>query len=295
MLETVTSVTEIELVLDAKATLAEGPAWDARTQTLYWVDILERRLHILDETAHFVQLEDVVSCVAPCADGGPILALHNRLAKINLHSGALTVLAVLGEEPSTNRFNDGKCGPDGRFLAGTMDVGEREASGSLYSLAPDGQVSRLLAGVTISNGMAWSPDHKTLFHIDTPTREVRAYAYNVDTGQVAFERVAVRVPAEHGWPDGMTSDMDGNLWIAMWGGSQVTRWDPEAGRLLDQFRVPAPHVTSCVFGGKAMNDLYVTSARQGLGERELADFPQSGGVFRLRTSVTGMPTFEFGG
>ena len=152
----------------------------------------------------------------------------------------------------------------------------------------------MLSGVTISNGLAWSVDHKTFYYIDTPTREVKAFDYDLATGQIANPRVAIYVPESLGWPDGMTSDTDGNLWIAMWGGAQVTKWNPNTGKLLEQIPVPALHTSACVFGGKDMNELYVTSARKGMSEADLKKYPLSGGLFKVITNVEGMPTFEFG-
>jgi sugar lactone lactonase YvrE len=192
-----------------------------------------------------------------------------------------------------NRFNDGKCDPAGRFLAGSMDDAEVEASGSLYSLAPDGTVKTLLSGTRISNGLAWSPDYHTFYYIDTPTRVVMAYDYNLATGEIANPRPAVSVPPELGWPDGMTSDVEGMLWVALWGGAKLTRWNPATGQLVAEIPIPALNVSSCAFGGPDLTDLYVTSARKGMTAEQLAKYPLSGGLFRIRTNSQGMPTFEF--
>jgi sugar lactone lactonase YvrE len=175
-----------------------------------------------------------------------------------------------------------------------MDNAEVEASGSLYSLSPNGTMKTLLTRVRISNGLAWSPDYATIYYIDTPTRLVMAYAYDLVTGDISQPREAIHVLEELGWPDGMTSDRDGNLWIAMWGGAALTKWDPASGRLLQTIPIPALNVTSCAFGGEKFTDLYITSARKGLSEEQLAQYPLTGGLFRLRTNVQGMPTFAFG-
>ena len=281
----------IELLLDAKASLGEGPAWDAKTQTLYWVDILEKRVYA--GTKILAQLDDYIGCLAPRKNGNLVLGTRSGFADLNVDTGQLTVLASLDSDPPTNRINDGKCDPAGRFLAGTMDMNETDPNGALYSF--DGkQITRLLDGITISNGLAWSPDHKTFYYIDTPTREVKAFDYDLSTGQIANPRVAIHVPDSLGWPDGMTSDADGNLWIALWGGAQVTKWNPNAGKLLEQIAVPALHTSACVFGGKDMNELHITSARKGMSEADLKKFPLSGGLFKVVTDVTGMPTFKFG-
>ncbi len=278
-----------QLILDAKATLGEGPAWDSKTQTLYWLDILEKRIYA--GTRILAELDDFVGCLAPRRNGNLLVGKRFSFVDLEPTTGQVTVLASVSE-PSENRFNDGKCDPAGRFLAGSMDMNEKDPSGALYSF--DGkQVTRLLNGVTISNGLAWSVDHKTFYYIDTPTREVRAFDYDVANGQIANPRVAFTVPESLGWPDGMTSDTEGYLWIAMWGGAQVTKWNPNTGKLLEQIPVPALHTSSCVFGGKDMNELYITSARKGMSEADLKKYPLAGGLFKVITNVVGMQTFEF--
>lgn len=278
-----------ELFLDAKATLGEGPAWDAKTQTLYWVDILEKRIHAGMEL--LAQLDDFIGCLAPRKNGNLILGKRASFVDFEPAASRQTVLAALAESPG-NRINDGKCDPAGRFLVGTMDINEKDPTGAVYSF--DGkEIKQLFSSITISNGLAWSPDQKTFYYIDTPTREVKAFDYDVSTGEVANPRVTVSVPESMGWPDGMTSDMQGNLWIAMWGGAQVTRWNPRIGQLLEQVSIPVLQPSSCAFGGKNMNELYVTSARLGMSEAGIRKYPLSGGLFKVGTKVEGMPTFEF--
>jgi sugar lactone lactonase YvrE len=291
---------QAELLYDAKATLGEGPIWDARTQTLDWLDILNKRIYA--DADILVELDEFVGCIAPRKNGGLVLTKrfsfwtfepfdHTQDKPASVRS---TLLLALTDEPSSNRFNDGKCDPGGRFIAGTMDMNGKDPGGSLYSF--DGRsVTKILGDITVSNGMAWSPDHKTFYYIDTPTRTVRAFDYDLETGTIANPRVVITVSEALGWPDGMTSDTQGNLWIAMWGGAKLTKWNPDTGALLEQIPVPAKNVSSCVFGGRNMNELYITSARVGLDEATLKQYPLTGGVFRLETNVEGMPTFEFAG
>lgn len=279
----------VELIFDAKATLGEGPAWDAKTQTLFWVDILEKRIYADNEL--FVELDDWVGCLAPCKNGHLILGTRASFLDFEPATAKQTVLYTLNES-SDNRMNDGKCDPAGRLLAGTMAMNESDASGNLYSFNGK-EAEVLIPNVTISNGMAWSPDYKTFYYIDTPTREVKAFDYDLKTGRIANPRVAIDIPESFGWPDGMTSDMQGNLWIAMWGGAQVTKWNPRKAELLETISVPALHTSSCVFGGKNMNELFITSARHGMNNEEIKKYPLSGGLFKLITNVEGMPTFEF--
>jgi sugar lactone lactonase YvrE len=264
---------------------------------LYWVDIHAGILHTFNPSSgakRTVSLGEPVGCVAPSRIGSLILALRSGFWTLNQPAGTLTQLAVPERIPG-NRFNDGKCDPAGRFLAGTMDDAEEEASGSLYSLSSDGTLKSLLTGLRISNGLTWSPDYKTFYFIDTPTHLVMAYDYDLETGDIANPRPVVRLPPELGWPDGMTSDQEGMLWIALWGGAKVTRWDPATGRMVAAHPVPALNVTSCIFSGPDLSDLYITSARKGMSAAQLAEYPLSGGLFRLKTEVCGLPTFEFGG
>jgi sugar lactone lactonase YvrE len=280
-----------ELHYNAKATLGEGPAWDAKTQTLYWVDVLEKRIYAGSKL--FLQLDDFVSCLAPRKDGGLVIAQRFGFWTFEPETSKLFTLASPKGEPSNNRFNDGKCDPRGRFVAGTMDHNEQETSGSLYSLSPEGRIKKLMKDVRISNGLGWSPDCKTMYFIDTPTRDVKAFEYDIETGQIANPRVLIHFEDTFGWPDGMTMDSNGNLWIAMWGGARVTQWNAK-GMLMEQFGIPALNPTSCVFGGPDMNELFITTARVGMDAAAMKKYPQAGGVFRMQTSVTGMPTFEFG-
>ena len=286
---------QAKILLDAKATLGEGPVWDAKSQTLYWIDILEKRIYAGTEV--IARLDKFIGCLALHPGGTLLTALSggdgvSSFVDLRVDSSQQTVLATV-RESATNRFNDGKCDPAGRFLVGSMDMNEKDPIGSVYSF--DGkQVTKLFGGVTISNGLTWSPDYKTFYYIDTPTRKVQAFDYDLATGQIANPRVAIRIADTLGWPDGMTSDTDGNLWIALWGGAQVTKWNPQTGQLLEQIPVPALQTSSCVFGGKGMNELYITSARKGMSEADLKKYPLSGGLFKVETKVTGMPTFEFG-
>lgn len=279
-----------EILFDVKATLGEGPAWDEKTQTLYWVDILGKRIYAGGEV--LTELDDYIGCLAPTKNGHLIVGKRASFVDFDPATSQQTVLVTLPES-ATNRMNDGKCDPTGRLIAGTMDMNETDPTGSVYSY--DGKSNRVLFhDVTISNGMAWSADHKTFYYIDTPTCEVRAYDYDVKTGEIANRRKAFDVPKSLGWADGMTSDTEGNLWIAMWGGAQVTRWNPNTGQLLEQIPVPALQSSCPVFGGKNRNELYVTSARKGMSESDLSKYPLSGGLFKVETKYEGMPTFEFG-
>ena len=288
---------EAELLLDARAELGEGPCWDARLGVLHWVDIHAGRLHTFDPDGggdHFLNLGEPIGCCAPQKGGGMVVALRSGLYSLDLPTGSRVHLAAPEQVPG-NRFNDGKCDPAGRFLAGSMCNSETKPTGSLYSLSPTGEINTLLTGLSISNGLTWSPDGGTFYFIDTPTLTVMAYEYDLDNGRLSNPRPVIRVPESAGYPDGMTSDCEGMLWIALWGGACVSRWDPGTGKMTASFPLPALQPSSCIFGGSNLAELYITSAREGLTPQQLDQYPLSGGLFRLETGTQGMPTFEFGG
>ncbi|GAB4542809.1 MAG: SMP-30/gluconolactonase/LRE family protein [Anaerolineales bacterium] len=280
---------QTQLLFNAQATLGEGPAWDEKTQSLYWVDIPQKKIYCGVEP--LAELDATVGCLAPSANGNLILGLGRGVATFEILSRRAHSLAAL-DEPRNNRVNDGKCDPAGRFLFGTMDMLERDASGALYSFNGE-NVTRLLSGIRISNGLAWSPDYKTFYYIDTPTRQVQAFDYDLASGSLSNPRIAIRMPESFGFPDGMTSDSQGCLWVACWGGAQVTRWNPNTGELLERVPVPALHTSACVFGGKKRNELYVTSARAGMSAADLKKYPLSGGLFKVETKFEGIETFAF--
>jgi sugar lactone lactonase YvrE len=292
-----------ELVLDVRADLGEGPAWEPHTGSLYWVDIHAGRLHIFnpdDGTDRSIGMGEYLGCAAPRRSGGLVLGLRSGFATIDSPLSMekqLEPRTLVNPEPHLpgNRFNDGKCDPAGRFLAGSMDDAEIKPTGSLYSLSPDGSVKTLLTGTRIANGLAWSPDYHTFYFIDTPTRTVMAYDYDLATGAIANPRPVISVPPEMGWPDGMTSDSLGQLWVALWSGAKLTRWNTASGQLLEEISFPALNVSSCAFGGPHLTDLYVTTARKEMDSAQLAKYPLSGGLFRIRTNIQGLPTFAFGG
>ncbi|GAB4501789.1 MAG: SMP-30/gluconolactonase/LRE family protein [Anaerolineales bacterium] len=294
-----------ELLLDARATLGEGPAWHARRKQLLWLDIEQKQIHFYNPKSgedSTLTLGIRPGCLVPAPGGDLLLGVEHGFARLRLPPAAdgllpaenFTWLAQPESHLPDNRFNDGKCSPEGRFLAGSMDTHEENPCGALYSLSPDGVLQTLKSGLTISNGLTWSADGRTLYHIDTPTRQIVAHEYDPASGEIGAARVVVRVPAALGWPDGMTSDSRGNLWVGMWGGAALSVWNPTSGELLESIPLPAKNVTSCAFGGDSLNELYITSARRGLSAADLAAYPLSGGLFRLKTRLAGAPTWEFG-
>ena len=284
----------IEVVTAAGAELGEGPVWDARSGRLAWVDITANRLHLTDTATgatDTIELPLAVGAVAPRAAGGFVAALQDGFWVVG-EGPALRITALPEARPGL-RFNDGKCDPAGRFWAGTMAYDQGPGAGALYRLDHDGSATLVLDGVTVSNGLAWSRDGGTLYYIDTPTQRVDAFSYSPLTGAIGDRRPEIRIPPEAGAPDGMTIDEEGGLWIALWGGGAVHRYVD--GRLDRVIHVPVSQPTSCSFGGPGLDELYVTSAWEGLSSRERRAQPLAGALFRVRPGVRGMPPAVFDG
>jgi sugar lactone lactonase YvrE len=281
---------DAEIVLDAHAELGEGPAWEAANRKLVWVDIKASHVHRFDPATGEDQTLDVgqhVGAAVPRADGGLLLALRDGFARFA--GGAVSSIAQVEADRPENRMNDGKCDPRGRFWAGTMADDERPGVGTLYRLDERG-VTPMVTGVTISNGLAWSADERTMYYIDTPTGGVDAFDYDPDTGSISDRRRVVTIPEGNGTPDGMTLDDEGCLWVALWGGWGVHRYLPD-GSLDTVVPLPVKQVTSCAFGGEGRDELYITSAAIGLSPEERAAQPHAGALFRCRPGVAGpLPT-----
>ncbi|MEO6000660.1 MAG: SMP-30/gluconolactonase/LRE family protein [Chitinophagaceae bacterium] len=289
-----------ELVLPHRCLLGEGPVWDADNKKIIWLDIMKGEIHQFSQPLaqhEVMSVGQTIGAIALKTSGGWIAALQHGFATIDMEKKTIEPIADPEEGLSKNRFNDGKCDPSGNFWAGTMDhINDESGAGNLYVLKKDLSISVRIKQVTCSNGMAWSLDHKTFYYIDSPTRQVVAYDFDVKHGVITNKKVIITIPVEEGYPDGMTIDREGMLWIAHWDGWKVSRWNPLSGKLIHQFLLPVARVTSCTFGGEAMNDLYVTSAYIGLNENDLQVQPLSGCLFVIRNcGFEGHAPFRFEG
>ncbi|MGA2481403.1 MAG: SMP-30/gluconolactonase/LRE family protein, partial [Spirochaetia bacterium] len=217
------------------------------------------------------------------------------LAEFVPETGSLKRLIPLEADIPENRSNDGKCDPAGRFWVGSMAPDDHEGGASLYRLEKDYSLCRVLSGVTISNGLVWSHDRTKMYYIDTPTRHVFAFDYRLETGEISNRRVCIEIPQGRGFPDGMTIDEEGMLWIALFGGWGVSRWNPLNATMLEYVEMPVKNITSCSFGGERLDELYVTSARILNTESELAQQPHAGNLFHLEPGVRGVPLAVFAG
>lgn len=285
----------VECVAEVKAVLGEGPVWVEREQALYWVDIKGKRIFrrgvdggVTEWTPPFQ-----VASLAPRADGGFVAGTEHGFAFVDPAAGLYDVLADPERERTTNRFNDGKIDRSGCFWAGTMDDEEKLSSGALYRLCPRLDPVRVDDGYRVTNGPAFSPDGAILYHNDS-ARQV-TYAFDLDaSGAVSNKRVFARFGKGEGYPDGMTVDAEGCLWIAFWDGWCLRRLSP-AGERLETLRVPVQRPTSCAFGGPKLDQLFITSARIGLGEAALVGQPQAGGLFVAVPGAIGLSEPTFGG
>jgi sugar lactone lactonase YvrE len=196
-------------------------------------------------------------------------------------------------EGTGDRMNDAKCDPEGRLYAGSMST-SGGFTGSLYRVDANLEVVALVDEVGISNGLAWSSDRASMYYIDTPLGTVDRFSYDPGTGHISDRTVVVRIDPGFGAPDGMCIDTEDHLWVAVWGGGVVRRYDP-AGVLVDELKLPAPRVTSCCFGGADYDEMYVTTAREGMSEAQLDRYPLSGSVFRFSPGATGRPPVAFAG
>ncbi|MEF3327570.1 SMP-30/gluconolactonase/LRE family protein [Oceanobacillus oncorhynchi] len=285
-----------ELVQDEKAHLGESPSWDSEGQVLYWIDSARGNLYIYDpknERNRKMEIGEHIGSVAPKNEQEVIMATESGIYLFHLETEKKTFITNPNKH-SENIFNDGKCDPFGRFWVGTVNgVDAEKFTGELFCLQLDYSIATKIQSVGCSNGITWSPDYQTMYYIDTLAYKIVAFDYDLNTGDINNKRTVVIIPEKFKLPDGMSGDMEGNLWVAHWDAGVICCWDPNNRNLLETIKLPVPRVTSCVFGGEKRNELYVTSARTGLTEKELASHPYSGGLFRINMDVQGLPTFSF--
>lgn len=286
-----------DLVLDAHAEIGECPVWDDETATLVWVDQPRGVVHRFDPVTGIDEqlvVGQPVGAVALRKSGGLVLALRDGFGLVDADGGEMRLVCETELERTDTRMNDGKCDSAGRFWAGTMALDYTPGAGTLYRLDPDLTATAIVHDVTCSNGLAWSPDDRTMYFVDSFASGVDAFDFDPADGSVENRRRLVEIDPSEGQPDGMTIDRDGFLWVALWGGSCVRRYAPDD--TLDAcVRVPVAQVTSCAFGGPGLDDLYITSAGDGLTSDGWSVQPQAGGLFRASPGVGGAATRRFAG
>jgi sugar lactone lactonase YvrE len=287
---------EATCVLDCACLLGEGPIWNHQLGVLEFVDILSGRLHRFDPRSGRHQVTDVgshIGCFAPRQGGGYVVGVKDGFGLVGPQGGAVEMVApVLAGHPEL-RMNDGKCDPRGRFFAGSMGYDFTPGAGSLYRFDPDGSVHTVVEGVTVSNGLDWTDDQRTMYYVDSMAYGVDRFDYDVDSGAIANRRRAIDVANDTAAPmgmtvaDGITLDSEGALWVAMHGSGEVRRHAPD-GTLLQTVTIPPVGATSVAFGGENLDELYITCAAL-----ENHPAPNGGGIFRCRPGVSGRPANFF--
>jgi sugar lactone lactonase YvrE len=285
------------LLLDAKADLGEGPLWSARDQAIYWTDIKVAKLNryqLADGATQSWDIPDMIGwAIERREKPGFIAGLAHAIAEVSLEPFTVTHRCAIEADKQANRLNDAKADPEGRIWFGTMHNPEQEKSGAFYRLDPDFSLHEVDRGYIVANGPTFSPDGAIVYHTDSFTREIYRFDVRPD-GSVANKRLFARFTEDEGYPDGMTTDRDGCLWVAHWAGWRITRFRPDGTR--DRvIAMPVSQVTSCTFGGDRLDRMFVTSARIGLTEAQLAKEPLAGGLFEIDPGTTGLPTRQFAG
>jgi sugar lactone lactonase YvrE len=286
---------QVEVVYQARARLGEGPVWDDRTRSLFWIDILNYRVHQFfpDRGAERVfEVGDLVGAVALTGSDWLLLALRHRLARLDLVTGGVEPLIDVERGKEQNKLNDGKPDARGRFWFGSFSQEQGEAA--LYRYDPDGTLHVMQQGMTGSNGLGWSPDGSVFYLTDSGDKKIYRFDFDLEGGRIDNRRVFVDLSDRDPTPDGLTVDEEGYVWSAQFDGGGVLRFSPE-GEEVSRLEVPVKRTTSCAFGGPDRTQLYVTTASVGLSEQEIEDNFHSGDLFRADTGVVGLPFHRFGG
>lgn len=282
-----------DCILKIDAQLGEGPLWSPEKSLLYWVDIQEKKLHLFDpkkKQDRFFKLPQLVTTVA-LRKKGCLLTFPKQIVLFNEETETFEVIHEVEKDAPLTRFNDGKCDRLGRFWGGTINTKVPTNSGNLYRASKQ-EIAKAATDITFSNGLCWSPDNKTFFHVETFKRTIFAYDFDLPSGQLKNKRVFATIASDDGMPDGMTIDDQGGIWCAIYGGSKVIRFD-KLGALSEVIQLPVPHVTCVTFGGDRYDTLFITTAQENLSKAELEKYPLSGSLFAIKLNYRGIPETPF--
>lgn len=286
-------MSEFELVWDSRCSVAESPVWDAANRRLLFCDINGKRINALSVDGgarESWEFPEVVGSFGLCRSGRLVVAQRHHVILYDPRTGGLTALTKKIDEPATNRLNDGKVGPDGAFWVGSMDENSpRQKIGALYRVTADGTMTKEADGIAVSNGLAWSPDGRTMYHSDSTAGIIEAWDFDPSTGSRGRHRIIATLKNEDGRPDGGATDMDGNYWSAGPSAGCLNCLSPD-GKLLRKWPFPVPGPTMPCF---AEGYLYVTSLREGKSPEVLAAHPTLGGLFRAKAPGIGAPVGVF--
>lgn len=280
---------EVSCIWNGSAALGEGPLWHPKEKKLYWVDIVKCQVHQFDPTNLQFQewkMPGRIACLAPRKQGGFIAGIEDEICFIDLHSGKVDVQKKI---PDGLRLNDGKCDRQGRFWVGT--ISPDAPKGHLYRYDPDGSLTMMQAGIYISNGLTWSLDNRYFYYTDSMAHTIFRYDYDEQNGMIHNCKNFIVVKQENGVPDGLTIDKHGYLWSALWNGFKVVRYTPngDIDRIVD---MPVQRPTNCMFGGRYLDTLYITSCSRDVNENESLPAP-SGALFSINIGISGIPESYF--
>lgn len=279
-----------------EASLGEGAFWNYKTQQLLWIDIEGKKLHEYDpktQSNNTILMPSRPGTVVPKGEDEVLVALEDGIHFINTNTGEDAVFTDMSSDLKGSRLNDGKCDPSGRLWVGSMHMKQLSNKANLFMVNNAGAYETKMDSVTISNGIVWTSDKKTMYYIDTPTSQIKAYDFDNTTGHISNPRIAVQISESLGFPDGMTIDEDNMLWVGMWNGNAVIRFNPLSGRIDRKIEVPAHNITSCAFGGEDLDILYITTARVDMTDEELEKYPLAGSVFKVIPGVKGVKSTFF--
>ena len=291
-------MSEVEHILDVQSEAGESPHWNAEEQALYWADIVDPHLYRYDPaTAKLdtIKTEIPVTGFGLRKSGGLVLASKTGLYLLDSTLKEARFITDPEADKPNVRFNDGLVDRKGRYWAGTFNDADFTASdGSLYRLDPDNVISTMDTDLKAPNGIGWSPDDRIMYLADTFGSVIYAYDFDSVSGEISNRRVFAEVPPEAGMPDGITVDSEGFVWNGTWGGWRLTRYDP-LGKIEREVHLPVQNVTSCIFGGDDLGDMYITTAWFLLNDEERQAQPLAGDLFRIRPGVSGLPDPKFAG
>jgi L-arabinonolactonase len=273
--------------------LGEGPLWNAEEQAIYWVDIEGKKIQrFFPDTKKYEVFEMPIRiCLLAFREkGGMICGTENGFYFWETNKQELEFINHPEKGKKEGRFNDGKVDRRGRLWAGTMT--SEGATSALYQMEKDLSVQKIIDKVTISNGIGWSPDNRTMYYVDSLRYIIHAFDYDVNSGTISNQHPFVQMSADFGTPDGLTVDSEGYVWCAIYGAWKVVRFDP-TGKIVDEIKMPISQPSSCMFGGKNLDELYITSISAGIKDKSKE--PMAGDLFMVKTETKGLPEPKFGG
>ena len=288
---------DVQVAANVATDIGEGPTWDAQTNSLVFVDSTPGRIYryrpAVDTLSSFC-VGQAVGAAIPRRSGGLVAAMRDGIALIDEAGASFSIIAPIEADMPHHRMNDAKCDSRGRLWAGTMSEHYTKGAGSLYRIDPDYRVTRVVPGISISNGIAWSPDDKRMYYVDSGARSVDVFDFDIDAGLPTNRSRLITLDRSGPLPDGVTVDADGHLWLAIFRGGAVRRYTP-SGEHVGTISLPVSQVASCAFGGPDLADLYITSVRFTMSAQQLENEPLSGALFRCRPGVRGLPAHSFAG